>query len=197
LQQTAAAYNQDIGITSSIFPQESSFGQPQMDNLKDDPEISDSILHSVAFYVKTLAVPGRRNLENAQVIQGKQLFADAGCVKCHIPSMRTDVNVAFPAVSNQLIHPYTDLLLHDMGDSLADNRPDFLATGREWRTPPLWGIGLTQKVNGHNNFLHDGRARSLLEAVMWHGGEAQNAKNKVKAMNAAERAALVKFLESL
>jgi CxxC motif-containing protein (DUF1111 family) len=111
--------------------------------------------------------------------------------------MRTDVNVAFPAVSNQLIHPYTDLLLHDMGDSLADNRPDFLATGREWRTPPLWGIGLTQKVNGHNNFLHDGRARSLLEAVMWHGGEAQNAKNKVKAMNAAERAALVKFLESL
>ncbi|MFT3946976.1 MAG: di-heme oxidoredictase family protein [Agriterribacter sp.] len=158
---------------------------------------SDSLLHSVAFYVKTLAVPGRRNLNDAAVQQGRQLFTQAGCVKCHVPDMRTAVNVAFPAVSNQFIHPYTDLLLHDMGDSLADNRPDFLATGREWRTAPLWGIGLTQKVNGHNNFLHDGRARSLPEAVMWHGGEAESAKNKVKAMSAGERAALIKFLESL
>lgn len=197
LQQTAVAYNQDIGITNSIFPQESSWGQLQYDDRKDDPELSDSLLYSVEFYVKTLAVPVRRNLDNPVVQQGKQLFTQAGCVKCHMPDMRTAVNVAFPALSNQLIHPYTDLLLHDMGDSLADNRPDFLATGREWRTAPLWGIGLTQKVNGHNNFLHDGRARSLMEAVMWHGGEAENAKNKVKAMSADERAALIKFLESL
>ena len=111
--------------------------------------------------------------------------------------MRTSINVTFPQISNQLIHPYTDLLLHDMGDDLADNRPDFKASGKEWRTPALWGIGLTQKVNGHNNFLHDGRARSLLEAVLWHGGEADTAKNKVKALTAAERNALVKFIESL
>ncbi|MBX2924647.1 MAG: c-type cytochrome [Chitinophagaceae bacterium] len=197
LQQVAAAYNQDIGITNKIFPGESSWGQPQADNRQDDPEISDSLLHSVEFYVKTLAVPGRRNLDDATVQQGKQLFTGAGCTKCHVPAMRTAVHVAFPAISNQLIHPYTDLLLHDMGDSLADNRPDFLATGREWRTAPLWGIGLTQKVNGHNNFLHDGRARSLMEAIMWHGGEAASAKNNVKAMSVAERAALVRFLESL
>ncbi|MFT3704892.1 MAG: di-heme oxidoredictase family protein [Agriterribacter sp.] len=197
LQQVAAAYNQDIGITNSVFPQESSLTQPQYDKLLDDPEITDSLLYSVEFYIRTLAVPGRRNLTDATVQQGKQLFVQAGCAKCHIPDMRTAVNVSFPSVSNQLIHPYTDLLLHDMGDSLADNRPDFLATGNEWRTAPLWGIGLTQKVNGHNNFLHDGRARSLLEAVMWHGGEALQARNKVKAMTADERNALVKFLESL
>ncbi|MBX3253187.1 MAG: c-type cytochrome [Chitinophagaceae bacterium] len=197
LQQVAAAYNQDIGITSSIFPRESSFDQPQYDGLADDPEITDSILHSVAFYVKTLAVPGRRNATDPIVLKGKQLFLDAGCGKCHIPDIRTAVNVAFPPVSNQLIHPYTDLLLHDMGEELADSRPDFLATGNEWRTAPLWGIGLTQKVNGHNNFLHDGRARSLLEAIMWHGGEADSARQKVKNMTAEERSALVKFLESL
>ncbi|MBL7764274.1 MAG: c-type cytochrome [Chitinophagaceae bacterium] len=197
LQQVAAAYNGDIGVTTSIFPVESSFGQPQYDNRDDDYELSDSLLHAVEFYVKTLAVPVRRNADNPVVKNGKQLFINAGCASCHIPDMRTSVNVAFPAVSNQLIHPYTDLLLHDMGDDLADNRPDFKATGKEWRTAPLWGIGLTQKVNGHNNFLHDGRARSLLEAIMWHGGEAATAKNKVKAMSADERSSLIKFLESL
>jgi len=197
LQQVAAAYNQDIGITNSIFPKESTIGQPQYDGLSDDPELSDSILYSVEFYVKTLAVPGRRNVNEPMVQQGKQLFTSAGCDKCHTPTMRTAVNVTFPDVSNQLIHPYTDMLLHDMGDSLADHRPDFLATGNEWRTAPLWGIGLTQKVNGHNNFLHDGRARCLMEAILWHGGEALNARNKVKAMTSDERNALIKFLESL
>lgn len=197
LQQVAAAYNQDIGITTSVFPQENSWGQTQFDGLADDPELTDSVLHSVAFYVRTLAVPGRRNADDPVVLQGKQLFLDAGCGKCHIPDMRTAVDVVFPALSNQFIHPYTDLLLHDMGDDLADNRPDFLATGNEWRTAPLWGIGLTQKVNGHNNFLHDGRARSLLEAIMWHGGEANTARNNVKNMTAEQRARLVKFLESL
>ncbi len=197
LQQTAIAYHQDIGITTSVFPKENSWGQPQTDHLEDDPEITDSILHNVVFYVKTLAVPGRRNATDEAVKKGKQLFLDAGCSKCHIPDVRTAVNVAFPSVSNQLIHPYTDLLLHDMGEDLADHRPDNLATSNEWRTAPLWGIGLTQRVNGHTNFLHDGRARNFMEAIMWHGGEALSAKNKVKAMTLEERNALIKFLESL
>jgi CxxC motif-containing protein (DUF1111 family) len=197
LQQVAAAYNGDIGITTSVFPRENSWGQPQYDNASDDPELSDSLLYSVEFYIKTLAVPARRNANDVVVKQGKQLFVSAGCANCHAPDLRTAVNVAFPSVSNQLIHPYTDLLLHDMGDDLADHRPDFKASGNEWRTAPLWGIGLTQKVNGHNNFLHDGRARSLLEAVMWHGGEALAARNKVKAMSSTERDALIKFLGSL
>lgn len=197
LQQVAGAYNGDMGVTSFIFPYESSINQIQYDHLDDDYEIADSLLYSVEFYIKTLAVPGRRNATDATVMQGKQIFINTGCAKCHIPDMRTKVDVAFPQISNQLIHPYTDLLLHDMGDGLADNRPDFKANGNEWRTPPLWGIGLTQKVNGHTNFLHDGRARSLLEAVMWHGGEAENAKNKVMILSAGERNALIKFLESL
>lgn len=197
LQQVAAAYNGDIGVTTSLFPVENSFGQLQYDGRDDDYELSDSLFYSVEFYIRTLAVPVRRNIKDAVVKQGKQLFINAGCVSCHIPDQRTAVNVSFPAISNQLIHPFTDMLLHDMGDDLADNRPDFLATGKEWRTAPLWGIGLTQRVNGHSNFLHDGRARSLLEAIMWHGGEAAAAKNKVKAMTAQERTALIKFLESL
>lgn len=197
LQQVAAAYNGDIGITSFLFPQESSFGQPQYDHRNDEVEISDSLLYSVEFYIKTLAVPVRRNATDPIIVQGKQLFTNAGCAKCHIPDLRTGVNVAFPAISNQLIHPFTDLLLHDMGPDLADNRPDFLANGNEWRTPPLWGIGLTQIVNGHSNFLHDGRARNLMEAVLWHGGEAENAKDQVVNMTADERNALIKYLESL
>jgi CxxC motif-containing protein (DUF1111 family) len=197
LQQVAAAYNGDMGITTSVFPNENSLGQPQYDGRDDDIELNDSLLHSVEFYVRSLAVPARRRLNDPQVQRGKQLFAEASCNRCHVPDMRTAVNITFPEISNQLIHPYTDLLLHDMGEDLADGRPDFLASGREWRTPPLWGIGLTQKVNGHNNFLHDGRARNLLEAVLWHGGEAASSRDKVKAMPASDRAALVKFLESL
>ncbi len=197
LQQSAGAINGDMGITSFIFPKENSYGQIQYDNLDDEVEISDSLMHAIAFYVKTLAVPARRNITDEKVIRGKQLFMDANCGACHLPKLKTAVNVAFPALSNQTIRPYTDLLLHGMGDGLADNRPDFLANGKEWRTPPLWGIGLTLKVNGHTNFLHDGRARNLMEAIMWHGGEAEASKNKVKSMNKTDREALIKFLESL
>ena len=182
LQQVGAAYNGDIGITNMLFPKESSEG---------------SLLYSVQLYVRTLAVPVRRNVTAANVVQGKGLFKSAGCIKCHKADVRTAVDVSLPQVSNQLIHPYTDLLLHDLGPGLADNRPDFLAGGTEWRTAPLWGIGLTQKVNGHTNFLHDGRARNLMEAIMWHGGEAASAKNKVNNMSKTERDALVAFLESL
>lgn len=197
LQQSAGAYNQDMGVTNYLFPQESAFGQAQADGLTDDPEVADSILYSVAFYVRSLAVPARRNVTDAQVQRGKALFTAAKCASCHQPMMRTEVNVAFPQISNQLIFPYTDLLLHDMGAGLADNRPDYDATGQEWRTPPLWGLGLTQTVNGHQYFLHDGRARSLEEAILWHGGEADGSKNHFINMPQTDRDALIAFLKSL
>ena len=197
LQQIAAAYNQDMGITNFLFPKESSFGQPQFDFLNDDVELSDSLLYATTFYMQTLSVPARRNVKYAAVIRGKQLFNDAKCTACHTPKFRTAVNVAFKPVSNQLIFPYTDLLLHDMGDGLADNRPDNMASGREWKTPPLWGIGLTEVVNGHSNYLHDGRARDLTEAIMWHGGEAENSVNFFKDLSQGDRNALIKFLKSL
>ena len=196
-QQTAGAYHEDMGITNGYFITESSSGQIQDDMLADNPEISDSLLHAVTFYVQSLAVPARRNVDKPGVIEGKNIFTKAGCASCHRPSMRTAVNLAFPEISNQLIFPYTDLLLHDMGAGLADNRPDYEADGREWRTPPLWGIGLTKLVNGHNNYLHDGRARSLMEAIMWHDGEAAPSRNFVKQLTAAERTKLIAFLESL
>ena len=134
-------------------------------------------LRAVSFYVQILAVPVRRSADDVIVLQGKKLFNDAKCSSCHRPVCKP-VFVDFPEVSNQRIFPYTDLLLHDMGDGLyPDHRPDFDANGNEWRTAPLlWGIGLTQKVNGHNFYLHDGRARSLQEAILWHGGEAESAK---------------------
>jgi len=197
LQQVASAFNEDMGITTFLFPNESSFGQLQYDGLKDDPELSDSLLHLTTFYIQTLAVPGRRNVDDPQVKRGKQIFTDAKCAKCHVPSHRTGVNVVFTYLSNQLIFPYTDLLLHDMGVELADNRPDFLADGQEWRTPPLWGIGLSAVVNGHTDFLHDGRARNLKEAILWHGGEAEDSKNYFIQLSKDDREALIKFLNSL
>ncbi|MXY99343.1 c-type cytochrome [Candidatus Poribacteria bacterium] len=197
LQQVAAAYHDDIGITTSLFRAENSAGQPQLTAHSATPEVSDEILDVVTFYVQTLAVPARRNVDDPQVKHGEQLFAEAQCASCHVPTLRTGVLPGVPSVSNQTIHPYTDLLLHDMGPGLADNRPDFHADGREWRTPPLWGIGLVKRVNGHTNFLHDGRARDLMEAILWHGGEADTSRQAVEQMSKAERDALITFLESL
>ena len=197
LQQVAAAYHDDMGITTSLFTVENSAGQPQLTEHGAMPEVSDEILEVVTFYVQTLAVPARRNMDNPQVKQGEQLFAEAQCASCHIPTLRTGVLAGVPSVSNQTIHPYTDLLLHDMGPGLADNRPDFHASGTEWRTPPLWGIGLVNRVNGHTNFLHDGRARDLMEAILWHGGEAEASKQAVEQMSKTERDALIAFVESL
>ena len=197
LQQVAAAYHDDMGITTSLFRTENSAGQPQLTKHSAMPEVSDEILDVVTFYVQTLAVPARRNVDDPQVKQGEQLFAEAQCASCHTPTLRTGVLAGVPSVSNQTIHPYTDLLLHDMGPELADNRPDFHANGREWRTPPLWGIGLVKRVNGHTNFLHDGRARDLMEAILWHGGEAEASRQAVEQMSKAERDALIAFLESL
>ena len=196
-QQVAAAYNDDMGITTSLFSVENSAGQSQLTDHSVTPEVSDEILEVVTFYVQTLAVPARRNIDDPQVKQGEHLFAQAQCASCHVPTLRTGVLAGVPSVSNQTIHPYTDLLLHDMGPDLADNRPDFRASGREWRTPPLWGIGLVKRVNGHTNFLHDGRARDLMEAILWHGGEAEASRQAVEQMSKEERDALIAFLESL
>ena len=196
-QQTFGAYNQDMGVTNPVLSQESAFGQVQDDGFTDDPEINQETLDVATFYVQTLAVPARRNINDPQVQREEELFHEVGCVGCHIPTIRTDVLAGVPEVSNQTIHPYTDLLLHDMGEGLADGRPDFLATGREWRTPPLWGIGLTQLVHGHTLLLHDGRARKLTEGILWHGGEAEDEREAFRLMPADDRVALLTFLESL
>ena len=197
LQQVASAYHDDMGLTTSLFPLENSHGQIQLKENLTSPEVSDEILDVVTFYVQTLAVPARRNVNDPQVMHGEQLFAQAQCADCHIPTLRTGVLPGVPSVSNQTIHAFTDMLLHDMGPDLADNRPDFRASGSEWRTPPLWGIGLVQTVNGHTNFLHDGRARNLMEAILWHGGEAEESRERTLQMTNAERDALIAFLESL
>ncbi len=197
LQQTAAAYHEDMGITNFVFPYDNSHDQPQGSDNITSLEVSDSLVHSVTMYIQTLAVPARRSATAENVVYGKKIFTDLGCASCHRPMVKTVVNVAFPEVSNQIIFPYSDFLLHDMGEDLADYRPDFLANGYEWRTPPLWGIGLTSTVNGHSNFLHDGRARTLEEAILWHGGEAANAKNGFKNLSSTDRAALISFLRSL
>jgi CxxC motif-containing protein (DUF1111 family) len=149
------------------------------------------------FYARNLAVPARRDVEDHRVLAGKRLFYAAGCTGCHRPKLVTARDAAGTEQAFQLIWPYTDLLLHDMGDGLADGRPDGEATGSEWRTPPLWGLGLTETVTEFPSYLHDGRARSVLEALLWHGGEAEAAKRNVVAMRRDERDALLAFLGSL
>jgi CxxC motif-containing protein (DUF1111 family) len=193
-QQTAGAYNGDMGITSSLFPAESCEGQVAGCE-RHTPEVASSTVSDVAFYTQTLGVPARRSLDDPQVVQGEELFHATGCAGCHVATLKTGTLIGVQAASRQVIHPYTDLLVHDMGPGLADNRPDFQASGSEWRTAPLWGIGLVQAVNGHTRFLHDGRARNLLEAVLWHGGEAQGARDRVVQFSADQRAALLVFTE--
>jgi len=138
-----------------------------------------------------------RTPDDPTVARGYVRFTETGCAACHRPTLGTGDHPTLPALSGQTIHPYTDLLLHDMGEGLADGRPDFEASGREWRTPPLWGIGLLAAVNGHAYYLHDGRARTLTEAILWHGGEAEEARERFLELEAPERAALIRFLESL
>jgi CxxC motif-containing protein (DUF1111 family) len=202
-QQNAGAFAGDMGLTSfanqadDCTPHQKDCLQAANGNDKEGTEVSRKILAQVLFYSRNLGVPGRRNLGDPVVAQGEKLFADAGCQSCHTPSFTTRADAAEPELANQIIYPYTDLLLHDMGEGLADQRPEFLASGTEWRTPPLWGLGMTQTVNGHTQFLHDGRARNVLEAILWHGGEAEKSKQAVMQMNAEERAALVQFVESL
>ncbi len=206
LEQSASAFLGDIGISNPVFDgaagdctiaQEVCLRGPHGDNDARGTEVDAEGLELVAFYSRNLGVPARRDMDAPGVLHGKQVFYDTGCVSCHTPKHVTHRLVDQPEQSFQLIWPYTDLLLHDMGEGLADNRPEGRASGREWRTPPLWGIGMTQNVNGHTQFLHDGRARSLLEAILWHGGEAEPQRDAVVAMDPADRAALIEFLESL
>ena len=205
-EQSAAAFSGDIGISSTLFPKgagECTKVQVDCQNaLHGDQggqgtEIDDKGLDLVTFYSRNLAVPARRDVGDPDVLHGKKVFYTTGCTACHQPKFVTHRLKDRPAQSFQLIWPYSDMLLHDLGEGLADNRPEARATGREWRTAPLWGIGLTKQVSGHSYFLHDGRARSLLEAVLWHGGEAEDQRNAVIDMPKADRDALIRFLESL
>lgn len=142
-------------------------------------------------------MPKRRNVNDPEILRGKKIFYDIGCASCHTPKFVTRRDSIHKAHSFQLIWPYTDLLLHDMGEGLADSHIVGVANGREWRTSPLWGIGLTEIVNGHSFFLHDGRARNLTEAILWHGGEAEKAKNKFANLAKSARDAVITFLKSL
>ena len=202
--QTAGAFLGDVGITSSRFPQEACT-PTQKDCLAaprgGEPNIDETTLGHVVFYEATLAPPARRKPEHPVVQRGEQIFHAAQCAACHRPSYTTGTpplpEFSSERLAGQRIWPYTDLLLHDMGEGLADGRPDFQANGRQWKTPPLWGIGLIPDVNGHQRLLHDGRARGVLEAVLWHGGEAAASRDAVLKLSKSEREALVRFVESL
>ena len=199
-QQAAGAFAGDLGITSSLFPE-----QACMPNELDcdgatgagEPEITDEILDRVVRYSELLAVPARLRYRDEAVLRGKERFAELGCEGCHTPSHRTRADAELEEVRDQLIWPYTDLLLHDMGEELSDHRPSYAASGGEWRTPPLWGIGHYQAVNGHERLLHDGRARGVAEAILWHGGEASDARRAFIELSANDRLDLVAFVESL
>ncbi len=200
LQQNAAAFLGDIGITSSLFPSESCTSH-QTDCLSapngGSPELSDLILQRVTTYTRLLAVPNRRIQEPAKVALGEARFTQVGCAKCHTPAFTTGSTHELELLRGQRIRPYTDLLLHDMGMELADHRPEGRANGREWKTPPLWGIGLLPTVNRHQNLLHDGRARGVEEAILWHGGEGNASREAYKNLSREEREALLAFVNSI
>ncbi len=198
-QQVAAAFIGDVGITSSLFPDENcTLVQTACQEAPNGgaPELSDEDLDRLVLYSRSLAVTAMRDIFDPRVRRGAELFVSSGCSDCHTPSYVTGEH-EIEAFENQLIFPYTDLLLHDMGPGLADNRPEFLANGQEWRTPPLWGIGLIETVNGHTRYLHDGRARNLTEAILWHGGEANKSLEIFKGLSEEERDNLIRFLKAL
>lgn len=206
-QQAAEAFAGDIGLSTTMMPFNSgdctekqtdclnapSGASPRYQNV----EVGDELFKLVTFYSQNLAVPRRRNPDDPQVLKGKQIFYSIGCARCHRPKFVTGEVPGQPHLSHQLIWPYSDMLLHDMGGDLADNRPEGAASGSEWRTPPLWGIGLTETVSGHTLFLHDGRARNLTEAILWHGGEADAARDKFAGLSKDDREALLAFVNSL
>ncbi|ODR99911.1 thiol oxidoreductase [Methyloceanibacter methanicus] len=206
-EQNAAAFSGDIGISTTLHPsgagdctekQTKCFNAPSGNSPKyQNVEVGDELFDLMTFYTQNLAVPRRRTPDAPEILNGKALFYETGCADCHRPKLLTGEVPKQPHLSNQLIWPYTDMLLHDMGEGLADNRPDGLAGGQEWRTPPLWGIGLTETVNGHTQFLHDGRARNLTEAILWHGGEAQEARDTFAALDKEDRERLLAFVNSL
>lgn len=208
-------FSSDMGVTNSRYPEEICEGQLQMSQgsmmglLYDQLDVSAEEMENVDLYMHSLSVPARRNVNDPVVMQGEQNFYEAKCHLCHVTTLHTKPRGAsllmgtnLPWLGNQTIHPYSDYLLHDMGSEimgvgLNDNYVSGLARGNEWRTTPLWGIGLQETVNGHTDFLHDGRARNFVEAIMWHGGEAEASKNLFQKMSKADRDALVEFLKSL
>jgi len=205
--QSASAFVGDMGISNPDAPfhhgdctstQTECLSRPSgVQERLGATEAPDPVLELVTFYSENLAVPARREPGDAKVLKGKQLFYQSGCVSCHTPKFVTRRDAENKAHAFQLIWPYSDFLLHDMGEGLADGQQVGVASGQEWRTQPLWGIGLTETVNEHTFFLHDGRARNLTEAILWHGGEAQTARDAFASLAKDDRAALIAFLESL
>jgi CxxC motif-containing protein (DUF1111 family) len=207
-EQSAGAFAGDMGLSTALHPDPSgdcTAVQPdcraapagQEAGVRDGLEVDRESLDLVTFYSRNLGVPERRDIDDPTVLRGKEIFHDLNCSGCHTPKHVTHRLEGQPEQSFQLIWPYTDLLLHDMGPGLADGRPEGRASGLEWKTPPLWGLGLTETVSGHAQLLHDGRARSVLEAILWHGGEAEAQRNAVVNMASEDREALLAFLGSL
>jgi CxxC motif-containing protein (DUF1111 family) len=199
-QQSAGAFLGDMGLTTELFGEEDCTAAEPECTAKTNggsPEVSPEILERVVVYGRLLAVPARVNANEPDVLRGRRLFAESGCGSCHVPRHETGDVEGFPELSGQIVFPYTDLLLHDMGEELSDGRPSFGAEGNEWRTPPLWGLGRYPAVNDHDRLLHDGRARGVQEAILWHGGEAEEARERFRALSAEDRSALVEFVESL
>ena len=198
--QVAGAFLGDIGITTPLHMENSCAEEQELcqeEANEEEPEINQNLYDKVVLYTSLLAVPMRRSWDSEPVLDGKKLFLEIGCDSCHTPSHTTEIHDVFPELSEQKIFPYTDLLLHDMGEGLSDNRHSFDAEGSEWRTPPLWSVGLVESVNGHTRFLHDGRARNLTEAILWHGGEASASQKEFTALSKEERILIITFLESL
>lgn len=208
-------FSSDMGVTNSRYPEEICEGQAQMAQGSmmglsyDRLDVSTEDMENVDLYMQSLGVPARRDVDDPQVKRGEAAFFQAGCHLCHVTTLHTRprgsallAGTQLPWLGSQTIHPYSDYLLHDMGSEimgvgLNDNYPSGEARGNEWRTTPLWGIGLQEKVNGHTYFLHDGRARDFTEAIMWHGGEGEASKNRFSNMPKADRDALIRFLQSL
>jgi len=199
-QQIAAAAVGDMGVNSNLFP-EQNCPAVQLICAKhlpgNMPEIINHEIDALELWLQGLAVPARRGVDDAAVKRGARLFSQAQCDVCHVPALKTGKFENLPQLSNQVFHAYTDLLLHDMGEELADGRPDFAAGPRDWRTPALWGLGLSQTVGGSISLLHDGRARNVSEAILWHGGEAQAARDVFRHMSREEREALTRFVEAI
>lgn len=206
-EQSAGAFAGDMGLSTPLVANNAGDCTPVQTHCINAPhgasqgdgnvEIGQKLFNHLVFYAQNLAVPPRRNLDDPSVAEGKALFHQLGCQGCHTPTFTTGKVEGQPHLSGQKIWPYTDLLLHDMGEGLADHRPEGVASGFEWRTAPLWGIGLTETVSGHTFFLHDGRARNVEEAILWHGGEAQAARDGYANLSKQERAALLSFVNSL
>ena len=206
INQTVDALHHDMGLSSSLYPNGNNCSEKQhkcksMETgnspNQNNVEVSDEQINLIIFYQKHLSVPARRNVDGLNILSGKKIFFESGCASCHVQKYKTKFNANDKSVSEQLIWPYSDFLLHDMGEGLADYLSEYTASGREWRTTPLWGIGLTETVNGHTALLHDGRARNILEAILWHGGESKSSRDKIIKLSIKEISQLVDFIESL